>query len=80
VKFVDFERLSFVFNNTLIVLVERKKKKKNISTPESSKKQLLDNEGIRLIWLKLILWIEIQVNQNFDIYWINFISKSIKII
>jgi hypothetical protein len=78
VKFVDFERLSFVFNNTLIVLVE--KKKKNISTPESSKKQLLDNEGIRLIWLKLILWIEIQVNQNFDIYWINFRSKSIKII
>lgn len=77
-KFVDFERLSFVFNNTLIVLVE--KKKKNISTPESSKKQLLDNEGIRLIWLKLILWIEKQVNQNFDIYWINFISKSIKII
>lgn len=77
-KFVDFERLSFVFNNTLIVLVE--KKKKNISTPESSKKQLLDNEGIRLIWLKLILWIEIQVNQNFDIYWINFRSKSIKII
>lgn len=77
-KFVDFERLSFVFNNTLIVLVE--KKKKNISTPESSKKQLLDNEGIRLIWLKLILWIEKQVNQNFDIYWINFRSKSIKII
>jgi hypothetical protein len=53
-----------VFNVTLIVLVE---KKKNISTPESSKKQLLDNEGIRIIWLWLILWIKIQVNQNFDI-------------
>jgi len=52
-----------VFNITLIVLVE----KKNISTPESSKKQLLDNEGIRIIWLWLILWIKIQVNQNFDI-------------
>lgn len=63
-KFVDFERLSCVFNVTLIVLVE---KKKNISTPESSKKQLLDNEGIRIIWLWLILWIKIQVNQNFDI-------------
>jgi hypothetical protein len=63
VKFVDFERLSCVFNITLIVLVE----KKNISTPESSKKQLLDNEGIRIIWLWLILWIKIQVNQNFDI-------------